>query len=303
MGPTNRALVNLYRADQQLRAAQGRLESATKNVRVQERRVRDLEEKLKLAQQTLREQQSQSAQMDLDLKSRDGRIERLRTQQQEAKNNKEYQAFLIQINTEKVDRNKVEEQAMKLLESIERDLTVTREMSTQLEGERAKLATMKAQIDDTIQQLQSEIESLQPPRDEAAAATPPTAMKTFERLAERFDGEALSALARLDSRREEYICSSCNMELVADVYNRLETRDDLIVCPSCQRILFIPEDMTRDTAVNKRKEKRPSRARAGDAAPARQSSAIDVLRSVQVEQEEPGETADGGDANSAEPNA
>src|SRR6185437_13262223 len=98
MGPTNVALVKLFEADQALREAQSRLDSAARNVRVQERKVADLSEKLKLAQTKLREQQSQAAQLDLDLKSRDAHIERLRTQQQTAKNNKEYQAFLVEIN-------------------------------------------------------------------------------------------------------------------------------------------------------------------------------------------------------------
>jgi len=47
------------------------------------------------------------------MRARDAHIEKLRTQQQTAKNNKEYQAFLVEINTAKVDRNKVEEDAIR----------------------------------------------------------------------------------------------------------------------------------------------------------------------------------------------
>src|SRR3954447_6482826 len=118
MGPTNVALVNLFQADQQLRAAQGRLDAVTKNVRLQERRIKELTEQHKLALTKLRENQTQAAQHDLDLKSRDAHIEKLRTQQQNAKNNKEYQTFLVEINTAKVDRNKVEDETMKLLEHV-----------------------------------------------------------------------------------------------------------------------------------------------------------------------------------------
>lgn len=292
MGPTNRALVQLFHADQALRAAQERLESATKNVRIQERRTRDLDEKLQQAQQTLREQQAQSAQLDLDLQSRDERIERLRAQQQEAKNNKEYQAFLVRINTEKVDRNKVEDQAMKLLETIERESGAVREMGTQLEGERARLATLQEQIGDKVAALEAEIESLRPARDAAAAATPANAINAFERLAERFDGEAMAPIERPNPRLEEYICSSCNIELVTDIYNRLHGRDEMVPCPSCQRLLFIPENLTLEAAINKPKEKRAARSprtRAGGAAVGRQTSAVDVLRSIQVEDDEPRE--------------
>ena len=120
MGPTNVALVQYYQADQKVRAAQARLEAATKDVRIQERKVNELAEKHRLAAATLKELQSKSAQLDLDVKSRDGHIEKLRTQQQNAHNNKEYQAFLVEINTEKVDKTKIEDQLLAVMEQVEK---------------------------------------------------------------------------------------------------------------------------------------------------------------------------------------
>src|SRR5438270_280616 len=133
MGPTNVALVKLYQADQQLREAQSRLDAASKGVRIQERRTHDLSERIKLAQAKLKEQQSHAANLDLELKTRDAQIEKLRSQQQNAKNNKEYQAFLIEINTNKVDRNKTEEEALKLLDVVEKGQAELKELGTQLE--------------------------------------------------------------------------------------------------------------------------------------------------------------------------
>jgi predicted nucleic acid-binding Zn-ribbon protein len=253
MGPTNVALVRLYRADVALREAQARLDSAARNVRVQERRVADLSEKLKLAQTKLKEQQSKGGQLDLDLQIRDAHIEKLRTQQQTTHNNKEYQAFLVEINTAKVDRNKVEDEAMKVLESVEREQNEAGAMQAQLEAERQKLEALRQESSDTVARLQADVEALQPARDRAAAECPPKARDAFERIADRFDGEGMAALAKPDRRREEYICTACNMSLVADVYNKLHSRDDLVFCPSCRRVLYIPEDLPPETAINSAK--------------------------------------------------
>src|SRR3954447_6150717 len=87
MGPTNVALVKLFRADQALREAQERLDAATKNVRIQERKVNDLNEKLKQSQTRHKELQAKGGALDLDMRTRDAHIEKLRTQQQVAKNN------------------------------------------------------------------------------------------------------------------------------------------------------------------------------------------------------------------------
>jgi predicted nucleic acid-binding Zn-ribbon protein len=298
MGPTNVALVKLFQADQQLREAQARLDAASKNVRIQDRRVHDAQEKVNAAQTRLRENQAKSHNLELDLKTRGAHIEKLRAQQQAAKNNKEYQAFLIEINTYKVDRGKVEDETMKVMEAVEKGQAELRELTSQLEGERAKLQQLKEQIGDRVAQLQSEIDALKPERDAAAAAVPPKALAAFDRLADHLDGEAMAAIARPDRRREEYLCTACNMDLVTDVYNKLHTRDELIFCPSCRRLLYIPEDLPVEAAVNKPKEPKAPRKerepRAGGrgrgagigAAVGRQSSAIDVLRSMQPDDEE-----------------
>jgi uncharacterized protein len=289
MGPTNIALVKLYEADQQLREAQSRLDAVTRNVRIQERRINELNEKLTAAQTRLRSLQSSAANLELDLKTRESRIERLRTQQQSAKNNKEYQAFLIEISTEKNDRNKIEEETIKAMESVERASTELKEMTTLIESESAKLETMRGEITDKIATLQAEIDLLKPARDSALGEVPPKARDAFDRLADRFEGEAMSAIAKPDRRREEYICTVCNMSLVVDVYNRLHSRDELVFCPSCHRILYIPEDLPPETAVHKKKAPKEPKTAKADIPPApqrRQENAADVVASVTPQEEQ-----------------
>jgi predicted nucleic acid-binding Zn-ribbon protein len=252
MGPTNLALVKLFRADQELRAAQARLDAALKNVRIQERRTNDLAERLKLAHSALREQQSNAARLELEIKTRDEQIEKLRTQQQQTKNNREYQAFLIEINTVKADRGKLEDETMTVMESVETSQAENTSLQSQYDTEKTKLEQMRTQIGDTVAKLQAEVEGLRPERDAAAEAVPTGAREEFERLAEHHEGEAMSALAKPDRRREEYLCTACNMELVTDVYNKLHSRDDLVFCPSCRRILYIPEDLPPEAAINSR---------------------------------------------------
>ena len=188
MGPTNIALVKLFRADQALREAQERLDAATKNVRVQERRANDLAEKHRLAVATHKELQAKSAGLDLDLRSRDAHIEKLREQQTVAKNNKEYQTFLIEINTHKTDKAKIEEEAMAVMEKVDAGGKEVAELTTMVEFERNKLAQLKRDIGGEIVKLQEEIDSLKGPREAVAAALPPKARTAFEKLAEHHDG-------------------------------------------------------------------------------------------------------------------
>ena len=297
MGPTNIALVKLFRADQNLRSAQENYESAARSVRILERKVAELTGKLNALQKSLKEQQATAGNLDLDLKTREAHIEKLRTQQQQAKTNKEYQAFLTEINTEKVDRNKIEEDAIKALEVVERTQGEVKVVQTQLSEEQGKLTTVQGQLAGKLSELQTEIDKLKPAREEAYNAVPPKARVPFERLAERFEGEAMSALEKPDRRQEEYVCGACQMTLVVDVYNRLHSRDEMVPCPSCGRFLYIPEELPPEVAVNKAKEPKPTKepkpkkekqpkGRPGvGAAINRQSSAEDVVNSVTIEED------------------
>lgn len=286
MGPTNVALLHLFRADQELRAAQGRLESASKSVRIQERRIADVNEKLKLAQAQVREQQSKAAQLELDVKTREARIERLRQQQQSAKNHKEYQTFLTEINTEKIDRAKVEDELLKVMEVVEKLEPQVADLSSQMEGEQKKGEQIKQELASKLAELKAEVEQKQVLRDEAAKTVPGKVLDTFDRIADRWEGEAMAAIGKPDRRREEYVCMACNMSLVADIYNRLHSRDDVVFCPNCQRLLFIPDSLPPEMAINKPKERRETRGKAEAAIVGRQVSAIDVARSITPEPDE-----------------
>jgi predicted nucleic acid-binding Zn-ribbon protein len=282
MGPTNIALVKLFSADGELRAADARLHEAGGSVRQQERRIADLTEKSRLAQTKLRETQSQQKQLELDIRARDEKIERLRQQQQTSRNHKEYQAFLTEINTEKIDKGKVEDELLKVMETVEELTAQLKDLTAQLHAEQERHAATQGQLAGRLAELQAEIDRLRPARDAAHGSLPAKARETFDKLAERYEGEAMSPIGKPDRRTEEYVCTACNMDLFPDVYNRLHARDDLVTCPNCRRLLFIPDDLPPELAINKPKERKELKAdkKAVGAPSVRQESAVDVMRSV-----------------------
>jgi len=92
------------------------------------------------------------------------------------------------------------------------------------------------------------------------------------------------------------------------VYNRLHSRDEMLTCPSCGRMLYIPEDLPPEVAVNKakevkepraKKEKAPKSGPSVGAAINRQSSAEDVVNSVTIEEDTPEPAQTGGEGAEA----
>ncbi len=291
MGPTNIALVKLFKAETTLREAQRRLDLATKNVRLQERKVDDITKRLQTAHTDLTKLQAKSGEQELEARSLEEKIEKLRNQQQNAQTNKEYQTFLVQINTYKVDKGKIEEETLKLMEQIEALQKDHDSLKAQLDVESKKLEEMRSSIDQRVTQLKSEVDAARPARDEAAAAVNSKALDVFEKLADKFDGEAMAPIEKPHPKREEYVCSICNIDLTLDIYNKLHTRDDLVMCPSGNHLLYIPEDLPPEKAVNKPREKKPRKSKSDIAAPVpRQTLANSVVNSVDQEEQEEAET-------------
>ena len=118
---------------------QSRYDAASRDVRFQERKVNELAARLDQTHLQLKELQAHTANTELDIRAREQKIERFREQQQTAKNNKEYQTFLVQINTEKVDKSKAEDELLKLMEQVEKLQAETKGLASQLDGEKQKL--------------------------------------------------------------------------------------------------------------------------------------------------------------------
>ena len=271
MGPTNEALVKLFHADQKCRLAQSRYDAASRDVRIQERKVSALVAKHEATTLQLREQQAKSGTTDLDIKSREIHIEKLRDQQQTTKNNKEYQAFLIQINTEKADKSKSEDALLYLMGAVETLQAEIQQLVAQIETESQKMKAMSEKITERLASIQAEIDRLTPLYAAAASEVSAAAMIAYKKLADRFEGEAMAPIEKPDKRVEEYTCGVCNMSMMADMYNRLHTRDEPLCCPSCRRLLYIPDDLPPERAINQRKK--PKKGAAAEKENAEQEAA------------------------------
>jgi uncharacterized protein len=265
VGPTTVALLEYFRADRAYQLARQKLDAATRSVRIQEGKVNQLAAEHAAAHKTALETEAKAKDLELQVKSRDERIELLRSRQGNATNPKEYQALLVEINTQKLDKGKSEEQALALLEQLETQQKTAAELKSRVDAETAKLGTMRAEIDDKVREISAEVEAAKGPRDEVGKHVPPAAIAFYGRMADRFEGEAMAAIEKPDPRDIEYLCTGCNTYLVANIYNRLMSpRDEIVTCPSCQRILYVPEDLTPEMALSKKTPKATKAKPKGD---------------------------------------
>ncbi|MBM4006262.1 MAG: hypothetical protein FJ292_01650 [Planctomycetes bacterium] len=242
-------LLALHRVDVQVRSLRSRLEQADRFLAGQQRQLDEL-----LAQRTdvenqRRQLQAQAATMEVESKSIDARVQRLRNDLNQSGNTKQYNAILCEMKSIEAQKDAIDEQALGILERVE-------QTSKRLEGfepllaERTRLRdAAKAECAQRRQDTSERLGELERERAAAAAQVPADAMSLFDEVADLHDGEAMSEVEVIDARHREYACSACNTEIPLALYARLAGDTGKVVqCVSCKRILHMAASVVAETA-------------------------------------------------------
>lgn len=239
MGPILHGLMNLQRVENRLRAVKAKLARCRRSVLFQENQLRTLQNGLEVKQEEIKMGKIQADRLELELKSRDEQITKLRNALNLARTNKEYSAILTELNTAKADDSKLESQVLDLMKNIETDQAACVEIQTQIEEQKVKLDQVRQDVDAKAAEIEKEIDEIQREWDIAAEKVPVAALNIFKRVAETYDGEAMAAVEQVDESSIAYNCGGCFMGIPAEVVNILSGKDEIIRCSNCTRILYL----------------------------------------------------------------
>jgi predicted nucleic acid-binding Zn-ribbon protein len=239
MGPVLSGLTRLQSVENRLRIVKNKLARCRRNVIIQENQVRTLSSSLEAKKEEIQLTRVQSDRLELELKSRDETISKLRASLNSAKTNKEYAAVLTQLNTTKADNSKIETQVLDLMKDIEADEAECRQIEQQIEEQKKVLEQKRTEAEQLSVKYQAEIDQIQSEWNGAAGQVPPDTLEIFKRVAETYDGEALAKVEEQEARSAAYSCGGCFMSITPETVNLLMTKDDIIRCPNCTRILVL----------------------------------------------------------------
>jgi hypothetical protein len=241
MGPVLNGLIKLQSVENRLRAAKAKLGRCRRSVIIQENQVRTLQSALEAKKEETQLTKVQCDRLELELKARDAEVNKLRASLNNAKTNKEYAAVLTQLNTTKADNSKIETQILELMKAVEADEQECTAIREQIEEQKQKLEQTRKKAEGTAAEHEGEIESIQAEWDQVAKDIPPNVLETFQRVAETYDGEAVVKVEEQEGKTTAYSCGGCFMGIPAESVNVLMTRDEIIRCPNCTRILVLGE--------------------------------------------------------------
>jgi len=239
MGPLLHGLIKLQSVENLLRAAKAKLARCRRNVIIQENQVRSLQNAFEAKKEEIQLTKVQCDRLELELKTRDEEIAKFRAALNTAKTNKEYAALLTQLNTTKADNSKIETQVLELMKDMEADEAECENIHKQIDEQKQHLEQIRTEAEQLAEKYQAEIEEIQVEWNQVAQTIPAGPLEIFKRVAETYDGQAVAVVEQQEGKTGNYSCGGCFMNIAAEFVNLLMTKDEIIRCPNCTRIIVL----------------------------------------------------------------
>ncbi len=242
-------LVRLHRVEVQIRGLTERLRTAERYLGQQDTLLAALSAQRETLRAQLRQVEATFHNDETEANAIEEKIKKLRDQMNAATSNKQYAAFLSEINTLKADKSEIDTRALGSL--------------TKLDDLRAQVAALDAQVgereqvrkvaltdrDSQAAGVKDRLEELRKERETVAADVPGHALTFYEARIKVAPDDIMAPLEEHDRRNREYACGSCQRLLPLEKLNALISRGEMTACTACGAILFLEENV-REGVVN-----------------------------------------------------
>lgn len=236
-------LHHLFLLESQVRGLRRRLDGAMRRQTALQTKLDQLTRQHAELTDQIKHFQAKSSSLEHQAGDIDERVGVLRTRMTQVTSNKEYSALLVEVNTLKLNKDKLEEQALAEMGHVEELQEQAGQLDTTAREQERLLSVAKVDVSTRQSEVGQRLEEVTAERDEASANVPISTRQIFERLAQSYDGEAMASVTEVNRRAMEYNCDGCYMKIPVEVVNALYTKpDEPTVCPNCARLLFLDEE-------------------------------------------------------------
>ena len=233
------SLVNLQRIEIEISSIKAKISNV-------DQRFEKLDESLRNFKQVIDEQESVINELnqkyrnyETDVRMNLDRIKKSEAKLSSVKTNKEYQAFLKEIDDIKEKNSKLEDVMIEFLDRIEiAENTLNSKMAEYAELE-SRLNNEKETIQKETETGKRQLEQLDVDLNAVVAGIDEGLLATYNK-AKSLQSNGIAIVAVKNA-----ICQGCNVNIPPQMYNELQRGDILKKCPICDRIIYWKEENKR----------------------------------------------------------
>lgn len=222
-------LKELNKLDVQMQSLKKDMDRLPRELTPKEERPRALRASIDRAKAEMTRLKMEADAVELEVTSGEEALKRYAGQMNVLRTSKEFETVRRQMDAQRAWNKENEGKALELLEKVDGLKKDVEQNSKALEEAEQDLAAETARVDKEVAELNSQYESLSKEREVLAKDVPDKELELYNRItASR--GQAIASV-------ERGICSACYMRIPAQVHNLALLAKELVVCPSCGRLL------------------------------------------------------------------
>ncbi|MCA8943860.1 MAG: hypothetical protein KDB80_14955 [Planctomycetes bacterium] len=234
MHPDVKKLLAVQEVDQRIAGLRRDLVSIPQERERRETRLRALESQAAEKRSGLQKREVELRSNEVGIKEGDQEIKKLQERLNTVKNNAEYQAILLQIESVKKQISELENEGLQLMEVVEGLRGELASASEAVAEERAVFEQFESESNELLAQREGEVAAMQGERSAAADGVPPELLAEYERM---FDARSNLVVCPVEGAT----CTGCYISIPPNLQVKLRAGTAVVRCDACQRILYYPD--------------------------------------------------------------
>jgi predicted nucleic acid-binding Zn-ribbon protein len=247
MLPDVQNLIALQAADREILRLQEEIAALPKRVAAIEQQLAGTKAVLEKAKAAVKEDEAARRKFESAIQDQQQKISKYRDQSLAVKTNEQYKALLHEIQFAEQDIRASEDKILELMVNAEAREKQVKAAEAELKTEMAEIEKEKADARQVTAQDEKQLAEWNAKRDAARTGVDPDLLRQYDRVA-KYRGTGLS-------EAREHKCLACQVMLRPQTYNEVRGGSQIIICDSCQRILYYDpaKDAAADLIVKKRR--------------------------------------------------
>ncbi len=230
MLPDIENLLKLQDVDKEIRRLQDEVAEFPKRIAVIEQKLAGTQAQLEKAQTAVKADEANRRKYDVAISDLRGKISKYRDQSLDVKTNEQYKALLHEIQFAEKEIGANEDKILELMVNADARDKEVKAAQAELKAETAEIEKEKEQARQTTAADEKLLTEWRAKRDSIRTGINEDLLRQFERVS-KFRGSGISEV-------RDQKCMACRVMLRPQTYNEIRSGLQVIVCDSCQRILY-----------------------------------------------------------------
>ena len=226
------SLVNLQRIEIETSSVKTKISNVDQRLEKLDDSLRDFKQVIEKQEFVINELNQKYRDYEADVRMNLDAIKKSEAKLSSVKTNKEYQAFLKEIDDIKVKNSKLEDEMIEFLDCIEEAENTLNAKKAEYSDLQTRLNNEKETIQKETEEGKRQLEILDAQLKTVAAGIDAGLLATYNKV-KALQSNEIGIVAVTDA-----VCQGCNMNIPPQMYNELQRGDSLKRCPICDRIIY-----------------------------------------------------------------